>query len=108
MLVAIALVVAGLALPIASRLLVAATATLLGIAMIRRSRRLEQALIHAGVDHRGRLDHDRGPSRAERRQMRAHLRLAIRQVELASLLPGAVANARHLADRRASLVQTAM
>ncbi|MEO9131302.1 MAG: hypothetical protein ABI240_08850 [Sphingomonas sp.] len=99
MLLAFALILISLTLTIAPRLLVRIIATMIGIALVRRSRRLEQALLRTSADHRLQLDYDRPPSRPARRLMRAHLRLAIRQTELASLLPGVMEQVRSLADR---------
>lgn len=100
MLLAFILITGWLAVRYVPQLIVGLIATLLGIYLIRSSRMAAQALIGAGAAHRGKLDYDRKPSRSERRLMRRHLKLALRQTELASLLPGVMARARRIADGR--------
>ncbi len=83
-----------------SRPMVALFATVIGVYLLRRSRSIAQALIHARATHRGRSDYDRKPGRSERRMMHAHLKLALKQAELASLLPAVMIRARSIVDGR--------
>ena len=98
MLVLIALVLIGLGLAIAPRLIVFVFALMIGVILIRRSRQVQRALLRSSSDHRTRQDFDSRPSQSDRRLMRAHLKLAIRQTELASLFPGVMQQARSQVD----------
>jgi len=89
------------ALPLMSRLLVAAIATLLGLSLIIRSRRVARDLL-AGANENRNLNYDRKPSRAERRAMGRGLKLALDQTELRSLFPATMARADTWADRSVS------
>ena len=97
---AIVLVIGSLAVIYVPRLMVGLIATVLAIYLMRRSRILGAALIRAGAAHRDRPDYDRKPSRPERRLMRAHLKLALDQAELASVLPAIMMRARAIVDGR--------
>lgn len=82
---------------IVPRLLVAGIALLIGVVLVAQARRASRLLLA------GRLDVKAGygcaPSRAQRRLMRRHLRLAISLTELRSLLPSTVARAERCVDR---------
>lgn len=92
------LIIAFIALAIryGSPLLVWPVAMALGMALARRSRRIGEQLVRARDVSGG---FDRRPTRAERRLMRAHLKLAIEQTALGSLLPGVMVRANALTDR---------
>ena len=72
------------------RLLVGGVALIFTITLSLRVKRTTRLLLQ---DVPRDLDYDRKPTRAQRRLMRASLRLAIRQTELRSLLPGVVTQA---------------
>ncbi len=98
MIALIAFAAATLATPLASRLLAAAIATLLGVALIVRSWRVGRDILGRVNDRRG-LDYDRRSTRAERRAMRKGLKLALDQTEFRSLLPKMMATAERWAGR---------
>lgn len=100
MLLVLALVIGGLALNYLPRVMVNIVATAMAIHLLRRSRSVSQKLIRAGAEHRDTLDFDRRPSRSQRRLMRAHLTLAVKQTELASLLPTVMTRVRSVVDGR--------
>jgi uncharacterized membrane protein YbaN (DUF454 family) len=93
----VALVLIGLILVFAPRLIVWVFAILSGVILIRQSRRIEQQLLQSASEHRVRQAYDRRPSRSDRRLMRRHLKLAIQQTQLASLFPRTMEQARSLA-----------
>ncbi|MES2337652.1 MAG: hypothetical protein V4537_06115 [Pseudomonadota bacterium] len=72
------------------RLLVAAIVLIFAITLSWRVKRATRALLHNS--HRD-PNNDRKPTRAQRRLMRASLRLALHRTELRSLFPGVVAQA---------------
>lgn len=94
----IVFITAGLAVIYLLRLVVGVAAKLLAVYLLRRSRRVGEALIRAGAAHCGTSDYDRRPSRSERRLMRAHLKLALKKTELASLLPALMTGAGTMVD----------
>ena len=98
MLIVVAFVLIGLSLAIAPRLIVFVFGMMIGITLVRRSRHVQRQLLRSSSDHRTRQDFDSRPSQSDRRLMRAHLKLAIRQTELASLFPGVMQQARSLVD----------
>ncbi|RSY81998.1 hypothetical protein DAH66_14100 [Sphingomonas koreensis] len=86
------------ALPLMSRRLVAAIATIFAVALVIRSRLVAAELIVRTDEHR-KLDYDRKPSRSERRAMRRGLKLALDQAELRSLFPATMARAETWAEQ---------
>jgi hypothetical protein len=78
------------------RLLVAAVALLLALEISRRVARKTHLLLQ---DPWRDLDYDRKSTHAERRLMRASLRLAIQQTELRSLFPSVAARADAMASQ---------
>ncbi|WP_439570691.1 hypothetical protein [Sphingomonas sp.] len=98
MITIIALSAAILAIPLMARLLVAAIATLLGAALVIRSRRNAGDILSRGIGQRNSRC-DRKPSRAERRLLKQGLKLALDQAELKSLFPTTVARAETWANR---------
>ena len=77
-------------------LIVWPVAMALGMLLVCRSRWIGEQMVRARDVSGG---FDRRPTRAQRGLMRAHLKLAIDQTALASLLPGVMATARTRADR---------
>lgn len=94
----VAFVLIGLGLAIAPRLIVFIFAPMIGVTLIRRSRQVQRELLRSSSENRSRQDFDKRPSQSDRRLMRSHLKLAIRQTELASLFPGVMQQARSLVD----------
>ncbi len=91
MLVVIFVVVSGYVCSIwLPRLLVAAIVLTFAITLSWRVKRAARALLHNS--HRD-PNNDRKPTRAQRRSMRASLRLALHQTELRSLFPSVVSQA---------------
>ena len=98
----ILLIVGGcLAATFGPRLLVDAVATAIGVLLVTRTERIRRELMQPRGPGGGDPAHDAGARRRGRRLLRAHLRLALRQTELASLLPATMARARAIAARRA-------
>jgi 4-hydroxybenzoate polyprenyltransferase len=71
-------------------MLVAVTATFIAVMLARKAQRLTRAML---ANRPCDLDYDRKSNRAQRRQMRASLRIALKQTELKSLFPTTVASA---------------
>jgi len=71
-------------------MLVAVTATFIAVMLAMKAHRLTRAML---ANRPCDLDYDRKPSRAQRRLMRASLRVALKQTELRSLFPTTVARA---------------
>lgn len=70
------------------RLVVAAVVVIIAVRLLlSASRRTRLLLEHRQIG----LDYDRKPTRAQRRQMRASLQLALHQTELRSLFPALMA-----------------
>lgn len=70
------------------RLVVGLIALIIAIGLSRRVARTTRQLLEL---RRADLDYDRRPTRAQRRLMRASLRLALHQTELRSLFPALMA-----------------
>lgn len=96
---AFVLVAAFVALVYLPRLLAWSVSLLIGVVLIRQSRRMARKLVRLGTQDRDQLSFDSRPSRSERRLMRNHLRLAVQLTELTSLLPSVMARANALTDR---------
>ena len=97
MMLLLALIASALLFRHAPRFLVDVIATVIGVTLVIRSRRLARRLIKAGDEHRTVLNFDCKPSRAERRLMRNSLRFALHQTELMSLLPRTTVRAATIA-----------
>lgn len=76
------------------RMLVAIIATIVGLNLVLRARRVERRMILAA---RRDLNFDYRPTRAERRLMLAGLRLALDQAQIRSLFPSMMARAQSIA-----------
>lgn len=90
----------GLAFTVLPRIVVDAVATAIGVALVARSDLIGRDLLAMRAAAGGAMPSDAVASRTARRLMRAHLRLAMRQTELASLLPATMARARRIAASR--------
>ncbi|MDX5985052.1 hypothetical protein [Sphingomonas echinoides] len=71
-------------------MLVAVTATFIAVMLARKAQRLTRAMLAGRPCD---LDYDRKPTRAQRRLIRASLRVALQQTELRSLFPSTMASA---------------
>lgn len=98
MITIIAVSAAILAIPLMARLLVAAIATLLGAALVIRSRRIARHILSRGIGQPNSRS-DRKLSRAERRLLKQGLKLALDHTELRSLFPQSMARAETWASR---------
>ncbi|QDZ06928.1 hypothetical protein FPZ24_05060 [Sphingomonas panacisoli] len=78
------------------RMLVAVAATFIAVMLAKKAQRLTRAML---ANRPCDLDYDRKPSRAQRRQMRASLRVALKQTDLRSLFPTTVAGAERWISR---------
>ncbi len=78
------------------RILVALVAAFIAVLLAKKARRLAQTMLAHPPCH---LDYDEKPSPAQRRLMRASLRVALDQTELRSLFPTLVSRADYILAR---------